>query len=513
MKKDNNPILLGKEIKKTFISLDEAVKNFKAVLDIQEIGIITSVGKGVVRANGLPNAKSGEIVTFKGGNLGMVFNLNPDSVDIILLDKSKTLSSGDEVRRTNRVMDVPVGEALLGRIIDPAGRPLDERGRINYVERLPVEQEAPPIMHRDPVNVPLQTGLLVVDALVPVGRGQRELILGDRQTGKTAIAVDTVLNQQKGDVICIYCSIGQKLSSVTRVIAKLKESGAIDYSIGVIASGEDTPGLNYIAPYAATSIGEYFMRKGKDVLIIYDDLTHHARSYRELSLLMRRPPAREAYPGDIFYIHSRLLERATHLKSKYGGGSLTALPIIETEAQNLSAYIPTNLISITDGQIYLSPQLFQAGILPAVDVGKSVSRVGGKTQLAAYRKVVGDLRLSYSQFQELEIFSRFGTQLDENTEKILVRGRRIREILKQNQYHPYSVLEQIIFLLAISYGLLDGIEESAVSEFKRLIREKKEDRLVGIEERINNNELLSSQDENKLVDYIKEIIQSMVQGQ
>ena len=255
------------------------------------------------------------------------------------------------------------------------------------------------------------------------------------------------------------------------------------------------------------------MRKGKDVLIIYDDLTHHARSYRELSLLMRRPPAREAYPGDIFYIHSRLLERATHLKNEYGGGSLTALPIIETEAQNLSAYIPTNLISITDGQIYLSPQLFQAGILPAVDVGKSVSRVGGKTQLAAYRKVVGDLRLSYSQFQELEIFSRFGTQLDENTEKVLIRGRRIREILKQNQYHPYSVLEQIIYLLAISHGLLDGIEESAVSEFKRLIREKKEDRLVRIEERINNNELLSPQGEDMLIDYVKEIIQSMVQGQ
>ena len=509
MKKDFNPISLKKEIGKTFSCLKKVIEKQKVHLDFEEIGIISSVGKGVVKSSGLPNVKSGEIVIFKGGNLGMVFNLNPDSVDIILLDKSKTLSSGDEVRRTNRVMDVPVGEALLGRIIDPAGRPLDEKGRINYVGRLPVEQEAPPIMHRDPVNVPLQTGLLVVDALVPIGRGQRELILGDRQTGKTAIAIDTVLNQQQGDIICIYCAIGQKLSSVTRVIAKLKESGALGYSIVVIASGEDTPGLNYIAPYAATSIGEYFMRKGKDVLIIYDDLTHHARSYRELSLLMRRPPAREAYPGDIFYIHSRLLERATHLKKEYSGGSLTALPIIETEAQNLSAYIPTNLISITDGQIYLSPQLFQAGMLPAVDVGKSVSRVGGKTQLAAYRKIVGDLRLSYSQFQELEIFSRFGTQLDESTEKVLIRGRRIREILKQNQYHPYSVLEQIIFLLSISHGLLDRIEESALSEFKRLIREKKENRFVGIEERINNNELLSSQDENTLLSFIEDIIQAM----
>lgn len=509
MKKDINPISLEKEIGKTFSCLEKVIEKQEAYLDLQEIGIIASVGKGVVKANGLPNVKSGEIVTFKGGNLGIVFNLNPDSVDIILLDKSRTLSSGDEVRRTNRVMDIPVGEALLGRIIDPAGRPLDEEGRIDYVERLPVEQEAPPIMHRAPVNVPLQTGLLMVDALVPIGRGQRELILGDRQTGKTAIAIDTVLNQEQGDVICIYCAIGQKLSSVTRVMAKLKESKAMDYSILVIASGEDTPGLNYIAPYAATSIGEYFMRKGKDVLIIYDDLTHHARSYRELSLLMRRPPAREAYPGDIFYIHSRLLERATHLKEKYGGGSLTALPIIETEAQNLSAYIPTNLISITDGQIYLSPQLFQAGILPAVDVGKSVSRVGGKTQLAAYRKIVGDLRLSYSQFQELEIFSRFGTQLDESTEKILIRGRRIREILKQNQYHPYLVLEQIIFLLAISHGLLDEIEESAISQFKILIRDKQDNKLVWIEERINNNELLSLDDENTLVDFIKETIQAM----
>ncbi len=509
MKKDINPISLEKEIGKTFSCLEKVIEKQEAYLDLQEIGIIASVGKGVVKANGLPNVKSGEIVTFKGGNLGIVFNLNPDSVDIILLDKSRTLSSGDEVRRTNRVMDIPVGEALLGRIIDPAGRPLDEEGRIDYVERLPVEQEAPPIMHRAPVNVPLQTGLLMVDALVPIGRGQRELILGDRQTGKTAIAIDTVLNQEQGDVICIYCAIGQKLSSVSRVVAKLKESGAMDYSILVIASGEDTPGLNYIAPYSATSIGEYFMRKGKDVLIIYDDLTHHARSYRELSLLMRRPPAREAYPGDIFYIHSRLLERSTHLKEKYGGGSLTALPIIETEAQNLSAYIPTNLISITDGQIYLSPQLFQAGILPAVDVGKSVSRVGGKTQLAAYRKIVGDLRLSYSQFQELEIFSRFGTQLDESTKKVLIRGRRIREILKQNQYHPYSVLEQIIFLLAISHGLLDEIEESALSEFKRLIRDKQGNRLLEIEERINNNELLSLSDENILVDFIQEITQAM----
>lgn len=509
MNDKNNPILLEEEIKKTFSHLENVILKHQYSFDFQEIGVITSVGKGVVRASGLPNAKLGEVVTFPGGNLGMIFNLNPDSVDIILLDKTRHLSSGDEVKRTNRVMDVPVGEGLLGRIIDPAGRPLDQKGMINCIERLPIEQEAPPIMHRAPVNIPLQTGLLVVDALVPIGRGQRELILGDRQTGKTAIAIDTVLNQKKGDIICIYCAIGQKLSSVVRVIAKLRESHALEYSIMVIASGENTPGLNYIAPYAATSIGEYFMGKGKDVLIIYDDLTQHARSYRELSLLMRRPPAREAYPGDIFYIHSRLLERATHLKKEYGGGSLTALPVIETEAQNLSAYIPTNLISITDGQIYLSPQLFQAGILPAVDVGKSVSRVGGKTQLAAYRKVVGDLRLSYSQFQELEIFSRFGTQLDENTQKILIKGRRIREILKQNQYSPYRVMEQIIFLLSVSYGLLDDILESDIAELKKRIREELKDRFSEIEERINNNQLLEEDDEKILVNFIKEIVKSI----
>ena len=510
MDKEYSLISLEKEFKETFSRLEKAMRSYKPPFSWQEIGAIVSVGKGVVRAKGLPKVKSGEIVIFKEGSLGMVFNLNPDSVDIILLDKPRKLSSGDEIKRTNQVMNIPVGEALLGRIIDPAGRPLDEKGRINYLKRLPIEQEAPPIMHRDPVTVPLQTGLLVVDALIPVGRGQRELILGDRQTGKTALAIDTILNQQKGDVVCIYCAIGQKLSSVARVVDKLRETGAFDFTIVVIASGEDTPGLNYIAPYSATTIGEYFMQKGKDVLIVYDDLTQHARSYREISLLLRRPPAREAYPGDIFYIHSRLLERATHLREEFGGGSLTALPIIETVSQNLSAYIPTNLISITDGQIYLAPSMFQAGILPAVDVGKSVSRVGGKTQLAAYRKVVGDLRLSYSQFQELEIFSRFGTQLDENTQKTLIRGRRIREILKQEQYSPYSVLEQIIFLLAVSRGLLDSIAETEINYFKNKVRVNLKGRFAIIEEQINNNLMLSEDDEQLLIGFISEIINNMV---
>jgi len=490
---------LQKYIKETFSKMEKVVKKQETSFDFQEIGVITSVGKNIVKANGLPNVKSGEIVRFKKGQLGMVFNLNPDSVDIILLDEAKSIGSSDEVMRTDRVMSVPVGEALLGRIIDSVGRPLDNKGSIKTLEYTPIEQDAAAIMDRDPVNVPLQTGLLVVDSLVPVGRGQRELILGDRQTGKTAIAIDTILNQEKGDVVCIYCAIGQQISSVARVISRLKSAQAMDYTIVLVASGDEAPGLNYIAPYAATSIGEYFMRKGKDVLVIYDDLTQHARAYRELSLLMRRPPAREAFPGDIFYIHSRLLERATHLKKEYGGGSLTALPIIETEAQNLSAYIPTNIISITDGQIYLSPQLFQGGILPAVDVGKSVSRVGGKTQLAAYRQVVGDLRLSYSQFQELEIFSRFGTQLDENTKKTLTRGRRIREILKQNQYEPYSVLEQIILLLAVSRGLLDDVPVSRINTFKKIVKEGIQDKFSGITEKINNNKTLSSDDKERLL--------------
>ena len=504
--KEIDTLSLKENLNRTFSSMNRVIKQQKASLYIQEIGIVSAVGKGIVTAKGLPEVKAGEIVIFKDRQRGMIFNLEPGKVDIVLLDDAKGIKAGDEVRRTNQVMDVPVGESLLGRVIDPVCRPLDDLGTLRTMERYPIERESPPIMDREPVNVPLQTGILVVDALVPIGRGQRELILGDRQTGKTTIAVDTILNQKDKEVICIYCAVGQKLSSVARVIAQLKKSEAIKYSIVMVASGEDTPGLNYIAPYAATSIGEYFMERGKDVLVIYDDLTHHARSYRELSLLLRRPPAREAYPGDIFYIHSRLLERATHLKKEKGGGSLTALPIIETQAQNLSAYIPTNLISITDGQIYLSPQLFQGGLLPAVDVGKSVSRVGGKTQLASYQEVVGSLRLTYSQFQELEIFSRFGTQLDESTIKILERGKRIREILKQNQYAPYSVMEQITILLMVNQGLWDGVSVEDIK--KRIIEIKKnlEDRFPQLEEKVMNNKKLDSDEVKRILDFVETTI-------
>ena len=366
--------------------------------------------------------------------------------------------------------DVPVGDGLIGRVINPMGRPLDDKGPVIADQRLPIERPSPPIMDRSPVTVPLQTGIKVIDALMPIGRGQRELILGDRQTGKTAIAIDTILNQRGQDVLCVYCAIGQRASAVAKAVADLRENGAMEYTVVVVTEGNDPPGLSYIAPYAATSIAEYFMEQGRDVLIVYDDLTNHARAYRELSLLLRRPPGREAYPGDIFYIHSRLLERATHLRDELGGGSLTALPIIETEAQNIAAYIPTNLISITDGQIYLSPNLFELGILPAVDVGKSVSRVGGKAQRAAYRAVSGDLKLAYAQFEELETFARFGTRLDETTRKVIEHGRRIRACLKQPEFQPVSVPGQIAVLLALTGRLFDDVPLEKMREAELALR-------------------------------------------
>jgi F-type H+-transporting ATPase subunit alpha len=397
------------------------------------------------------------LVQFPGDVFGIAFNVDEDEIGVVLLGEYSHLQAGDEVRRTGRVMDVAVGDGLLGRVIDPLGRPLDGQGLVDASGRLPIERPAAAIMDRAPVTEPLQTGLKVVDALIPIGRGQRELILGDRQTGKTAIALDTILNQRGEDVVCVYCAIGQRAAAVAKAVAILREKGAMEYTVVVVTEGNDPPGLAYIAPYAATSIAESFMEKGRDVLIVYDDLTQHARAYRELSLLLRRPPGREAFPGDIFYIHSRLLERSTHLHQDRGGGSLTALPIIETEAQNMSAYIPTNLISITDGQIYLSPSLFALGVLPAVDVGKSVSRVGGKAQRAAYRAVAGDLKLAYAQFEELETFARFGARLDEDTRGIIEHGRRIRACLKQPEFAPVPVPAQITVLLALTADLFDAV--------------------------------------------------------
>ena len=459
----------------------------------EEFGVVTYIGQGIARVRGLPNVKSEELVRFDGGVLGMTLNLDPGDIGVALLDDASDIESGSEVRRTNRVLDTPVGESLLGRVVDPLGRPLDALGPIDTHPRAPVECAAPPIMDRAPVTVPLATGTKAVDALIPVGRGQRELILGDRQTGKTAIAIDCIVNQKGKNVICIYCAIGQRNSSVAKAIADLGQAGAMEYSIVVAAGGESAAGLRYVAPYAAMSMGEYFMRQGRDVLLVLDDLGVHARSYRELSLLLRRPPGRESFPGDVFYIHSRLLERSTHLRAELGGGSLTALPIVETEEQNISAYIPTNLISITDGQIYLSPDLFQKGILPAVDVGKSVSRVGGKAQLPAYRAVAGDLRLFYSQFEELEVFSRFGSRLDEHTRTTLARGRAVREALKQPQFDPLPAAAQIAILLAATSGLFDNVAPDDVTEWCARLRARMPEALPALVESIEAGEGLSEE--------------------
>ena len=487
---------------------NQVLTEYKVGFTTQEVGAVSYVGEGVAQVDGLPSAKSEELLRFPGNHFGIAFNLNPEQIGVILLDKSEKFKIGAEVRRTETVVDVPLGEALIGRVVDAIGRPLDGKGAIREAERRPIERAAPGIMERAPVEVPLQTGLKVVDALIPIGRGQRELIVGDRQTGKTAITLDTIINQHDKNVICVYCAIGQKISDVAKFIANLKNRNALSYTIVVIASGEDSPGLQFVTPYAATSMAEYFMDRGDDVLIVYDDLTKHARAYRELSLLLRRPPAREAYPGDIFYIHSRLLERATHFNEEQKGGSLTALPIVEIQAQNISAYIPTNLISITDGQIYLSPNLFRKGILPAVDVGKSVSRVGGKTQLKAYREVAADLRLSYSQFEELETFARFSTRLDENTRKTLERGRRVREILKQPQYDPISAPEQIAILVAVNEGFFDQLSVEKIAQAAAEVRQAMQAELPDLGKKILNSEKLTQADRTNLIQMIRESIKS-----
>jgi F-type H+/Na+-transporting ATPase subunit alpha len=506
-----DPVEIRNVIDDTFDAFDRVVSDHLPHLKTQEVGTVVFIGNNIARLDGLPGVKSDEIIAFPDGLLGMAFNLDKDEVGVILLGDSRGLGAGVEARRTGRVLDVPVGDALIGRVVSPTGQPMDNRGPIMTGERWPVEREAPDVMDRAPVEVPLQTGIKSIDALIPVGRGQRELILGDRQTGKTAIALDTILNQRGEDVICVYCAIGQRSAAVARVIADLEQHGALDYCVLVAATAEEPPGLQFIAPYAATTIAEYFMEQGRDVLIIYDDLTRHAWSYRELSLLLRRPPGREAYPGDIFYIHSRLLERATHLNEANGGGSLTALPIAETEAQNVSAYIPTNLISITDGQIYLNPELFQKGILPAVDVGESVSRVGGKTQLVAYRAVAGDLRLSYSQFEELETFARFGTRLDDDTRRTIERGRRVREVLKQSQYDPVPVSEQIAALLAVTSGIFDDVPMAKIAQAEHALRDAVVQNLPSVVKRIRSGARLTNEDREKLVETGREAVEPFVE--
>jgi len=490
----------------TFAGMNQAREAFAPAFSAREIGTITTVSTGIATVIGLPGVGFEELIRFPGDLYGIAFNVDEDEIGVVLLGDYSHLHTGDEVERTGRVMDVGVGDELLGRVIDPLGRPLDNKDSVAGGKRLPIERDAKAIMDRAPVTVPMQTGIKVIDALIPVGRGQRELILGDRQTGKTAIAVDTILNQRGQNVLCIYCAIGQRASAVAKVIAELRDSNAMDYTVVMVSEGNDAPGLAYIAPYAATSIAEHFMEEGRDVLIVYDDLTQHARAYRELSLLLRRPPGREAFPGDIFYIHSRLLERATHLCQEMGGGSLTALPIIETEAQDIAAYIPTNLISITDGQLYLSPTLFELGTLPAVDVAKSVSRVGGKAQLAAYHAIAGNLKLAYSQFEELETFSRFGSRLDEGTRKIINHGQRIRACLKQTEFSPVSVVDQISELLALTEGLFDHIPLDKIREAEQALYSTSEQIAPNVRERFVSDKDLNDADREAVLKIARQVL-------
>ncbi|MFT6790674.1 MAG: F-type H+-transporting ATPase subunit alpha [Pseudoalteromonas rhizosphaerae] len=493
----------------SFALIEKARKAFSPQMKSYEVGIITNIATGIAKVSGLPSAGFEEMLIFAGNVRGIVFNVDIDELGVVLLGDYAHLQAGDEVRRSGHVMDIAVGNELLGRVINPLGQVLDDGLPIQATQHLPIERTATAIMDRAAVTVPLQTGLIVIDALIPIGRGQRELILGDRQTGKTAIAIDTILNQHDKNVLCVYCAIGQRASSVAKAVATLREQGAMAYTVVVVTEGNEPAGLQYIAPYAAMSIAEYYMQQGQDVLIVFDDLTKHARAYRELSLLLRRPPGREAFPGDIFYIHSRLLERATQLNKALGGGSLTALPIIETEAQNISAYIPTNLISITDGQIYLSPSLFELGVLPAVDVGKSVSRVGGKAQLAAFRAVAGDLKLTYAQFEELETFARFGARLDQDTAKSIEHGRRIRASLRQPESSPLPVAEQIILLLALTSGLFDTIALAKMTAAKNALRAIINRLPAELSTRLATSGSLSDEDHQNIIALSKQALASI----
>ena len=435
-------------------------------IDVFQTGEVLTLGDGICRVSGLADVMAGEMLEFPGGLKGMVQDLDKNNVGVVLLGPFGHLQEGDSVRRTGRIVEVPVGDALIGRVVDAMGSPIDGKGPIKTDSFRPVESPAPSVLSRQPVSVPLQTGLKAIDALVPIGRGQRELIIGDRQTGKTAIALDAIINQKGKDVICIYVAIGQKESTVSSVVEKLRSHGAMDYTIVVAATASEPAPMLYIAPYAGAAMGEYFMYNGKDVLIIYDDLSKQATAYREISLLLQRPPGREAYPGDVFYLHSRLLERAARLNAESGGGSMTALPIIETQAGDISAYIPTNVISITDGQIFLESDLFHSGVRPAINVGLSVSRVGGAAQLGAMKQVAGRLRVDLAQYRELASFAQFGSDLDKSTRDTLHRGARMTEILKQGQYVPMSAADQVIAIFAVSEGYADDLELSDIARFE-----------------------------------------------
>src|ERR1700734_2833438 len=446
--------------------LSQQIQNFEQRIQVDEVGTVISLGDGIARVHGLDKVMAGELIEFPHDIMGPAMNPGEDQVGTVVLGEYSELSEGDQVKRTGKIMSVPVGEALIGRVVNALGQPIDDKGPVNAANLLPVDGLAPGVIDRESVREPMATGLKAIDTMIPIGRGQRELLIGDRQTGKTAIALDTIINSAKNNLICIYCAIGQKRSSVAQVVQSLEEYGAMAYTIVVAATASEPAPMQYLAPFAATAMGEYFRDSGKHALVIYDDLSKHAASYREISLLLRRPPGREAYPGDVFYLHSRLLERSSKVSDKLGGGSLTALPIIETQAGDVSAYIPTNVISITDGQIYLETDLFNSGVRPAVNVGLSVSRVGGSAQIKAMRQVAGTLKLDLAQFRELAAFSQFGSDLDKATQAQLNRGQRLVEILKQNQFSPLPFSKQILIIFAGTGGFLDDLPVNQVRDFE-----------------------------------------------
>lgn len=496
-----NPEEISKIIK-------EEIKNYNKTLDIKNVGTVIEVGDGIARIYGLKDAMSGELLEFPGGVYGMVLNLEANNVGAVILGDYTNIKEGDTVRSTGRITEVPVGEELLGRVVNPLGQPIDGKGEIKSTKKMPIERKAHGIVERKSVHEPMETGIKAIDGMIPVGRGQRELIIGDRQTGKTAVALDTIINQKGKDVYCFYVAIGQKKTTVAQVVKKLEETGALEYTTIISATAAEAAPLQYIAPYSGCAMAEYFMDKGKHALIIYDDLSKHAVAYREISLLLRRPPGREAYPGDVFYLHSRLLERAAKLSKEIGSGSLTALPIIETQAGDVSAYIPTNVISITDGQIYLESDLFNSGFRPAINAGISVSRVGGDAQIKAMKQVSAKIKLELAQYRELAAFTQFGSDLDKATKAQLDRGKRIMEVLKQSQYSPFPIENQIISFYTVINGYLDDVELKGVKQFeKELIEFMDRDHREVMDEIIDKKKL-----DDSLMEKIAELVKEFKEG-
>jgi F-type H+-transporting ATPase subunit alpha len=505
-----------KQIAEITKALEKQLKSFESSAEFKEVGQVISIGDGIAKVYGLNNVQSNELVTFSTGTAGMALNLENDSVGIVIFGDEAGIREGDEVKRTNKIAQVPIGEGLLGRVVDALGNPLDGKGPIKSKAFGKIETQAPGIISRKSVNEPMQTGIKMIDALIPIGKGQRELIVGDRQTGKTAIAIDTILNKKQSNksaskhekLYCIYVAIGQKQSTVARIVEKLREEGALEYTTVVVASASDPASMQYLAPYAGCTIGEFFRDNGMHALVIYDDLSKHAVAYRQMSLLLRRPPGREAFPGDVFYLHSRLLERAAQLSDDEGGGSLTALPIIETQEGDVAAYIPTNVISITDGQIYLEKELFLKGIKPAINAGISVSRIGGAAQIKAMRQVAGSIKFELAQFREMQAFAQFGSDLDETTKKLLDKGRKLTEILKQDQFKHLSVEEQVLIMFANKYGYLDSIEVKDVKRF--------EEELLAFFQKKEYKDILNTLAKEKAItktleDLLKKILHGFVQ--